>query len=182
MIRFLQKDTMMAKAIYVVIIGAASVGMVVYLIPGLMSGAAAAPDTFAEIYPHWYSKIFHSADVVSLQKVQQMARQQISQRSPQYLDNPVILNYFTQQVGQQMVQEQILLTEAARLGISANGDDVVRYLHSGPTGATLFPNGKFIGDQAYNNLINDRLNMSVPDFEEDIRRQIVIERLKNFIT
>ena len=106
MIRFLQKDTMMAKAIYVVIIGAASVGMVVYLIPGLMSGAAAAPDTFAEVYPHWYSKIFHSADVVSLQKVQQMARQQISQRSPQYLDNPVILNYFTQQVGQQMVQEQ----------------------------------------------------------------------------
>jgi len=182
MIRFLQKDTKLAKAIYVVIIAAASVGMVVYLIPGLMGGAAAAPDTFAEIYPHWYSKLFHSADVVSLQKVQQAARQQISQRSPQYLDNPVILNFFTQQVGQQMVQQQILLTEAARLGISADNDDVVKYLKTGPTGETLFPNGKFIGEQAYTNLINERLNMSVPDFEEDIRRQIIIDRLKDYIT
>jgi peptidyl-prolyl cis-trans isomerase D len=182
MIRFLQKDTKMAKAIYVVIIAAASVGMVVYLIPGLMSGSAAAPDTFAEVYPHWYSKLFHSADVVSLEKVQQRARQQISQRSPQYLDNPVILNFFTQQVGQQMVQQQILLTEAGRLGISANNDDVVKFLRSGPTGETLFPNGKFIGEQAYTNLVNERLNMSVPDFEEQVRQQIIIERLKDYIT
>ncbi len=182
MLRFLQKDTKIAKAIYVVIIAAASVGMVVYLIPGLMSGTAAAPDTYAEVYPHWWSKIFHSADVVSLQKVQQMARQQVSQRNPQYLDSPVILNFFTQQVGQQMVQQQELLTEAARLGISANNDDVVKYLHSGPTGEVLFPNGKFIGDQAYTNLVNERLNMSVPDFEENVRREIIIGRLKDYIT
>ena len=182
MIRFLQKDTKIAKAIYVVIIAAASVGMVVYLIPGLMSGAAAAPDTYAEVYPHWYSRLFHSADVVSMQKVEQAARQQISQRSPQYLDNPVIMNFFTQQVGQQLVQEQILLTEASRLGISANNDDVVKYLHTGPTGEALFPNGKFIGEQAYTNLVNERLNMSVPDFEEGVRRNIVIQRLEDYIT
>jgi peptidyl-prolyl cis-trans isomerase D len=182
MIRFLQKDTKMAKAIYFVIIAAASVGMVVYLIPGLMSGSVAAPDTYAEVYPHWYSKIFHAADVVSLQKVQQEARQQISQRSPQYLDNPVIMNFFTQQVGQQLVQQQILLTEAARLGITADNNDVVKYLHSGPTGETLFPKGKFIGDDAYANLVATRLNMSVPDFEENIRRQIIIQRLEDYIT
>ncbi len=182
MLRFLQKDTKIAKAIYIVIIAAASVGMVVYLIPGLMSGSAAAPDTYAEVYPHWYSKLFHSADVVSLQKVEQMARQEVSQRNPQYLDNPVILNFFTQQVGQQMVQQQELLTEAARLGISANSDDVVKYLHSGPTGEVLFPNGKYIGDQAYTNLVNERLNMSIPDFEESVRRDIVISRLKDYIT
>ena len=182
MLRFLQKDTKIAKAIYIVIIAAASVGMVVYLIPGLMSGSAAAPDTFAEVYPHWWSKIFHSADVVSLQKVQQMARQEVSQRNPQYLDNPVILNFFTQQVGQQLVQQQELLTEASRLGISANSDDVVKYLHSGPTGEVLFPNGKYIGDQAYTNLVNERLNMSIPDFEESVRRDIVISRLKDYIT
>ncbi|HWE85682.1 MAG TPA: peptidyl-prolyl cis-trans isomerase [Terracidiphilus sp.] len=182
MIRFLQTETKMKKAIFIVIIAAASVGMVVYLIPGLMSGATSAPDTYAEVYPHWYSKFFHAADVVSLQKVEQTARQQISQRSPQYLDNPVILNYFTQQVGQQLVQEQILVTEAAKLGISANNDDVVKYLHTGPTGEALFPNGKFIGEAAYTNIVNSRLNMSVPDFEEGVRRQIVINRLQDYIT
>ena len=94
MIRFLQKDTKIAKAIYVVIIGAASVGMVVYLIPGLMSGSAAAPDTYAEVYPHWYSKLLPlRATWSACRRSSRLARQEISQRNPQYLDNPVILNF-----------------------------------------------------------------------------------------
>lgn len=182
MIRFLQQDTKIAKVIYVVIIAAASVGMVVYLIPGLMNTGVAAPNTYAEVYPHWYSKIFRSGDVVSLQRVQQVARQQIQQRNPQYLDNPMIMNFFTQQVGQQLVNQQILLTEAAKLGISADNKDVVNYLHTGPTGAVLFPNGKFIGEAAYTNLVNNNAQMSVPDFEEGIRKQIIIQRLEAYVT
>jgi peptidyl-prolyl cis-trans isomerase D len=42
----------------VVIIGAASVGMVVYLIPGLTGQGASSADTYAVIYPHWYSRFF----------------------------------------------------------------------------------------------------------------------------
>lgn len=182
MIRFLQKDTKLAKAIYVVIIAAASIGMVVYLIPGLMNTGVAAPDTYAEVYPHWYSKMFHSGEVVSLQRVQQVARQQIQQRSPQYMDNPMILNFFTQQVGQQLVEQQILLAEADKLGVTASKDDVAKFLHTGMYGETLFPNGKFIGEAAYTNLINTRANMSVADFEDGIRHQIIIQRLEALIT
>ncbi len=182
MIRFLQQDTRLAKAIYVVIIAAASVGMVVYLIPGLMSGGAAAPDTYAVVYPHWYSRYLSSGDVVSLQRVRQVARQQVMQRSPQYADNPMIMNFFTQQVGQQLVQQQIMLTEAERLGITATDQDVSTYLHNGPTGETLFPNGKFIGQEQYTALVNNRLNMSVADFEENIKKQIILQRLQAMIT
>lgn len=182
MIRFLQQDTKMAKAIYVVIIAAASVGMVVYLIPGLMSAGVSAPDTYAEIYPHWYSRIFRSGDAVSVQKVQQMARQQVEQRNPQYADNPVIMNFMMQQVGQQLVQQQILLAEAGKLGISASDQDVAKLLHTGGYGQVLFPNGKYIGDQAYASLINDRLNMSVSEFEHDLKQQIMIQRLQDLIT
>src|SRR6185437_6350685 len=162
--------------------GAASIGMVVYLIPGLMNTGVAAPNTYAEVYPHWYSKIFRSGEVVSVQRVQQVARQQVQQRNPQYLDNPMIMNFFTQQVGQQLVQQQILLSEAAKLGITADNGDVVKYLHTGPTGAVLFPNGKFIGEAAYTNLVNTNANMSVPEFEEGIRKQIVIQRLEAYVT
>ena len=182
MIRFLQQDTKLAKAIYAVIIAAASVGMVVYLIPGLMSTAVAAPDTYAEIYPHWYSRIFRSGDAISVQRVQQIARQQIQQRSPQYADNPVILNFFTQQVGQQLIQQQILLAEAKKLGITATDQDVAKFLHTGQMGETLFPNGKFIGEQQYAALVNDRLNMSVSDFEDGIKKEIIIRRLEELIT
>ena len=143
---------------------------VVYLIPGLTGVGAASGDTYAVIYPHWYSRFLSSGDTISQQTVSQMARQQMQQRSPQYADNPMMLTFFEQQVGQQLVQQQVLLAEAEKLGIRATDDDVRQYLHTGPTGEVLFPNGQFIGDDQYAALISDRLNMSVKDFEDNQER------------
>jgi len=182
MIRFLQRDNRLTKALFVVIIAAASVSMVVYLIPGLTGQGASSADTYAVIYPHWYSRFVSSGETVSQQRVQQIARQQVQQRNPQYADNPMILNFFAQQVGQQLVQQQILLAEADRLGISANSQDVAQYLHTGPTGDAIFPGGKFIGDQQYAALVSSRLNMSVADFEDNIKRDIILRRLEALIT
>jgi len=182
MIRFLQRDNRLTKALFVVIIAAASVSMVVYLIPGLTGQGATSADTYAVIYPHWYSRFLSSGDVVTEQRVQQIARQQIQQRNPQYADNPMIMNFFTQQVDQQLVQQQILLAEAGRLGIGATNEDVATYLHTGPTGAVIFPNGKYIGDEQYAALVNNRLNISVAEFEDNIKRDIVLQRLRALVT
>ena len=182
MIRFLQTDNRITKALLVVIIGAASVSMCVYLIPGLTGGGAASTDTYAVIYPHWYSRFLSSGESVSQVRVEQVARQQLQQRSPQYADNPMILNFFEQQVGQQLVQQQVLLEEADQLGIRATDDDVRQYLHTGPTGAVIFPNGKFIGDNQYAALISERLNMSVKEFENSVKTDIVVRRLQALIT
>ena len=182
MIRFLQTDNRLTKALLVVIIGAASISMVVYLIPGLAGGGASAPGTFATIYPHWYSRFLSSGDTISQQRVEQEARRQLMQRNPAYADNPMILQFVEQQVGQQLIQQQVLLNEAARLGITATDDDVRNYLHNGPTGQVLFPGGKFIGSEVYARLISERLNMSVKDFEDGIKKDIVIHRLQSLVT
>ena len=182
MIRFLQKENRLTKALFVVIIAAASVSMVVYLIPGLAAGGAVSGNDYAVVYPHWYNKLFSNGDEILTTRVEQIARQQIQQRNPQYADNPMILNFFTQQVGQQLVEQQVLLEEADRLGINATNEDVVHYLQSGPTGAVIFPNGKFIGDQQYTALVNNRLNISVAEFEDNIKRDIVLQRLRKFVT
>ena len=182
MIRFLQTDNRMTKALLVVIIGAASVSMCVYLIPGLTGGGAASADTFAVIYPHWYSRFLSSGDTVKQSRVEQIARQQLQQRGPQYADNPMILNFFVQQVGQQQVQQQVLLEEADKLGIRATKEDVVAYLQTGPTGQVLFPNGKFIGQDQYAALISQRLNMSVTEFEDSVKNDIIVRRMQALIT
>ena len=182
MIRFLQRENRLTKALFVVIIAAASVSMVVYLIPGLAAGGAVGANDYAVVYPHWYNRVFSNGDEILQTRVQQVARQQLQQRNPQYADNPMILNFFTQQVGQQLVQQQVLLQEAERLGISATSEDVVNYLHSGPTGAVIFPNGKYIGDQQYTALVNTRLNISVAEFEDNIKRDIVLQRLRKYVT
>ena len=182
MIRFLQTENRLTKALFIVIIGAASVGMVIYLIPGLTGLGSAAPDTYAVVYPHWYSRLFSSGDTVSLQRVEQITRQQLMQRNPQYADNDMIVKMFEGQVGQQLVQQAVLLQVAQKLGIHASADDVRQYLQSGPTGQVLFPDGKFIGEDAYANLISQRLNMSVAEFEDNVRKDIVIRRLQSMIT
>ena len=183
MIRFLQQsDSRIIKAIFVVIIGVLAVAMVIYLIPGLSNTGVGGNDTFAEIYPHWYNKLFRSGDEVSLRRVQQVARQQLAQRYPQYADNPMMLNFMTQQVGQGLVQQEILLVEAKKLGITAGDADVAKFLQTGPNAEVLFPGGKFIGQQQYESLVNNRLGMSVADFEDSIKRQIVLQRLQSYIT
>jgi peptidyl-prolyl cis-trans isomerase D len=80
------------------------------------------------------------------------------------------------------VQQQILLAEAAKLGISANNDDVAQFLHQGQAGQVLFPNGKFIGQDQYAALISSRFDMSVADFEESVRHDITIQRLRAYVT
>ena len=180
MIRFLQNDNRITKAIFVVIIGVVSVGMVVYLIPGLTGQGATAADAYATIYPHWWSLYFGSGDTVSQQKVETAARQQLQQQ--RYPDSPMILNLFEDRVGKQMIQAQVLLTEAQKLGIHATDDDVIQYLHTGQAGQVLFPNGKFIGQEAYTNMIATRFNLSVKDFEDDVKHDIMIRRLQALIT
>jgi peptidyl-prolyl cis-trans isomerase D len=180
MIRFLQRDSRVVKAFFVVIIAAASVSMVVYLIPGLTGGGAASADTYAVIYPHWYSRFLSSGEPVSQERVSQLARQQMQQQ--RYPDNPVILGLFEQRIGQQLVQQQVQLAEAEKLGIRATDDDVIQYLHNGPAGQVIFPNGQFIGTENYARLISERFNISVKEFEDDVKRDIVVRRLQALVT
>ena len=182
MIRFLQQDNRVVKALFVVIIAAASVSMVVYLIPGLAGTGGVSAGTYAVVYPHWWSKFFSEGDTISQEKVSMQARQQLQQRNPQYASNPMIVNLFEQQVGQQMVQQKILLAEAAKLGISANDDDVRTFLHQGQAGQVLYPNGKFIGTDQYTSLIATRFDMSVAEFEDSVKNDITIQRLRAYVT
>jgi peptidyl-prolyl cis-trans isomerase D len=182
MIRFLQKENRLTKALFVVIIAAASVSMVVYLIPGLTGQSATNADTFAIVYPHWYSRYLSGGDTITQQKVTQLASQRVQQQYPQYAGNPMILNMIEPQVGQQLVQQQILLDEAGKLGIRVTDADVRNYLQTGPPGQVLFPNGKFIGQDKYAALIQSRFDITVADFEDSVKQDIAIRRLESLIT
>lgn len=182
MIRFLQQDNRVVKALFVVIIAAASISMVVYLIPGLMGLGATGSDTYAVIYPHWYNRLFSSGEVITQQKVSQAATQRIQQQYPQYAGNPMIMQIIEPQVAQQMIQQRILLNEANRLGIDVTDSAVRRLLHTGGYGEVFFPNGKFIGQDAYTDLIASRAQTTVQDFEQSLKEQIAIQRLEAMIT
>jgi peptidyl-prolyl cis-trans isomerase D len=182
MIRFLQRDNRVTKAFFVIVIAAASVGMVIYLIPGLTGAGASATDTYAVIYPHWYSRLLSTGATISQELVSKRAAQQVQQRYPQYAGNPMIARMLEQQVGQQMVQQQVLLIEAEKLGISATEDDVSRLLHQGQFGEYLFPNGQYIGSDRYAAFIANQFNLPVAEFELELKHEIIVNRLRALIT
>jgi peptidyl-prolyl cis-trans isomerase D len=166
----------------VVIIGAASVTMVLYLIPGLGGVGSSSPDTYAVVFPHWYSRFLSSGDSISQAKVESITQNQLQQRDPQYASNPMIVQIFEQQVGQQLVQEQVLLVEAHKLGIYATDNDVRQFLRTGQIGQVLYPEGKFVGEDVYKQMIDERLHESITDFEQEIKDEITIRRLQAYIT
>jgi peptidyl-prolyl cis-trans isomerase D len=74
------------------------------------------------------------------------------------------------------------LAEAEKLGIQATNDDVIKFLHKGQFGELLFPSGQFIGDDRYSAFIANQFNLPVAEFEDEIRQEIVIQRLQSLIT
>jgi peptidyl-prolyl cis-trans isomerase D len=179
MIRFLQsKDNRFVKAIFIVIISAAVITMVITLIPGIFQDASTTPDTYATVYPHWYSRYTFTGEKVSMVQVQEIAQQELQrQRLPDFA-----LPYMVQRAGQQLILQKLLLTQAASLGIGATDEDVRNFLHTGQYGQLLFPNGNFIGEDKYKAFISQQFNLSTDAFEKELKDGITINRLRSFIT
>ncbi|MGD0730435.1 MAG: peptidylprolyl isomerase [Terracidiphilus sp.] len=183
MIRFLQqKDSRIIKALFVVIIAAASVSMVVYLIPGLTGLGASSTNAYAVIYPHWYSRLFASGVTVSQEEVEKISRQQLQRQGPQYADNPMMLAFFEQRVGQQLVQQQVLQQVADRMGIHATDDEFLETLKKPPYDAIFFPKGQWVGEDTYKDILATRANMTVTEFEDGVKQDIALHRLEALIT
>ena len=85
-----------------------------------------------------------------------------------------------QRIVQQMIQEEASLAEASRLGIKASDAEVRERILALPA---FQENGQFIGDQRYRQLLRMQSPPMRPDeFEDQIRRSVVTEKLQAALT
>jgi peptidyl-prolyl cis-trans isomerase D len=85
-----------------------------------------------------------------------------------------------QRIVQQMIQEEAALAEAQRLGITGSDAEVRERILSLPA---FQDNGQFIGDQRYRQLLAmQNPPMRPSEFEEQVRRSIVTEKLQTAVT
>src|SRR3954462_12394746 len=85
-----------------------------------------------------------------------------------------------QQILQQMVDEQASVAEADRLGIKVSDEEVRQRIFAVPA---FQENGHFIGDARYQQLLRAQRPPLVPsDFEDGIRKTLVIEKLRATLT
>src|SRR4051812_28925215 len=85
-----------------------------------------------------------------------------------------------QQILQQMVDEQAALTEAERQGITVSDDELAQQIFSIPG---LQENRRFIGEQRYEQLLAaQQPPMTKAEFEDNLRRSMMIEKLRSALT
>lgn len=174
MIRFLQTKGRLQQFLLIGFLSIIIIMMVVTLVPGGglgdFFGVSMSQNVLAKV----------GGEEITVQDVnkqaQAMARQQFRGQAP-----PSILPFFIQRANDMLVTQKIILNEADRLGLSATDADLRYALEHGPFAQYLFPEGKFIGQAQYQNFVQGQFNLTVPQFETELRRQITIDKLRTAI-
>ena len=180
MIRILQQDNRITKILFAVIIGFAAVTMVITLVPGVFDNTSTNDaNVFAVVRePGVLGRMGIDSTTVKMTEVNQLAARQLQQqRLPEFL-----LPYMSQRAGQVLVQRQILKHEADRMHLQVSDEDLRRELETGPFAQYLFPGGKYIGDDAYMNFVQNFFQTSRSEFETQVKSDMELQRLQALIT
>ena len=85
-----------------------------------------------------------------------------------------------QQILQQMIDEQASLVEAERLGLTVSDEELAQQIFSIPG---LQENGRFIGEQRYELVLRSQIPpMTKAQFEDNLRRNLMIDKLRSALT
>jgi peptidyl-prolyl cis-trans isomerase D len=182
MIRLLQQDSRIMKVIFAVIIGLAAITMVITLVPGIFDNTGTVDSAnYATVRePGFFGRTFGESTPVKATEVNQLASRQLQQ---QHLPE-AFLPYLLPRAGQILVQRTILKHEADRMNLQVSDEDLLRELKTGPFAQYLFPNGNYIGDNAYINFLQTAFGnqLSRSEFESQVKSDMELNRLQALIT
>jgi peptidyl-prolyl cis-trans isomerase D len=184
MIRILQKDTKATKILFGVIIGAAIVSMVVYLIPGLMdSSGSNDASVYATVHePGFWGRLFGASDTIKTEEATQLAQRMLQQQHYPAALIPYVMPQAMAQAEKLLVQWKIEKQAADQMHLQVSDDDLLRELKTGQFAQYLFPDGKFIGQDRYMDFVQSAFGWSVAEFESQLKEDMERRRLQSLIT
>ncbi|HZR56252.1 MAG TPA: peptidyl-prolyl cis-trans isomerase [Terriglobales bacterium] len=177
MIRFLQTPGPIKKIVLGGLLTIICVFMVITLVPGFGSA-----DFLGGGSPQRGIVATVGDQQVTASEVQRQARAMLEQQFPRGgAQASMLLPYFAQRAADQLISEKAMLAEAQRLGLRATDDEVREELQKNPNLApTFFPGGTFIGQDKYEQLLQQH-DLTVPQFEQELRDQVLFNKLRNLI-
>ena len=180
MIRFLQQDSRIVKGIFIGLISVVAILMVITLVPGIFQDAGTGGGAdYATVHSDGiFGRFLGGSTAVPIAQVQQVAQRM--QQQQHHL--AFLLPYLMQRAGQALVERAVLVEQAGKLGITVNDQDIRNELMHGPFAPILFPNGKFIGEDRYDDFVQSSFNLSRADFEKQLKEEIIINRLEALVT
>ncbi|HEX7284920.1 MAG TPA: peptidylprolyl isomerase [Candidatus Angelobacter sp.] len=168
MIRFLQSGNKAAKYLLSVFLLIICLGMVIYLIPGFMSGTEATQTGVVATV---------GGEKIQTQEVAKMVQQQMrGQRLPEGF-----AGFIAQRAVQSLIQRAEIRYEAKRMGLSVSDEEIRNEMRNGRYREIFFPDGKWMGQEKYDELMRQN-NMTVEEFERGLRDDLLQRKLFNTVT
>jgi hypothetical protein len=160
MIRFLQTPSKTKKIVLGGLLVVICLAMVITLIPGI--GLA----DFEGSNRGSLAKV--GGEEVLTSDVQITARNMGRRQFPRGM--PDALNaYFMQNAASSLITQKALQVEGRRMGLAVSDVEVREFLQHGQFGEIFFPNGNFVGQDQYADLVSQNFQMSIPQFEQAIK-------------
>jgi peptidyl-prolyl cis-trans isomerase D len=135
--------------------------MLTYLIPSYGSGDSVNDVVIAEI----------GKDTITLPDVQRIIQNTMRGRQ---LPAEILPSYVPQMIDT-MINERALAFEAQRLGFEVTDEQIADGIRQFVP--NLFQDGKFLGKEAYAQILAQQ-NLTIAEFEHEIRRQLLVNRLR----
>jgi peptidyl-prolyl cis-trans isomerase D len=171
MIRFLQTKGRVQRVLLVGFLSIVCIMMVVTLVPGGVLNDNGSRGVGANSV----AKV-DGQEVTNLE-VEQVARNIMQQRHiPEQFKS-----YIMPQAVDAVVLQKVYLREAKRLGLEATDEDLRYEMQHGGLSQALYPNGNFIGADQYRDLIATQFNLSVPQFEQELRNELTLRKVRSVI-
>ena len=178
MIRFLQTEGKTKKIVIGTLLTLICVAMVITLIPGgigssmgLGGAASLAKGVVATV----------GGEPITAQEINNQARGMLRQQFPR--GNPMaeqMLPYFSQQAYQNLVSQKALVVAAQNMGLKVSDEELRDEFEHGQYSQTFFPNGKFIGEKEYEDLLS-QANLTVAKFQEMEKGGIMLRKLQALV-
>jgi peptidyl-prolyl cis-trans isomerase D len=170
MIRFLQTPGKMKKIVLGGILVLIIIGMTVYLIPGVGGGV-----DFGGPQGNVIAKV--GDQEVTATEIQDTARRMGKQQFPSGFPSQ-FMPFLMQRAAQQLITQKAMVTEAHRMGFKVTDAELQDELQHGQLGSALFPGGTFVGENAYESFIQSNFNMGVQQFEQLLKTDLLIRKLR----
>ncbi len=171
MIKFLQTEGPLKKIILGAILVVICVMMVITLVPGGMFG-------------DYFNGGVSQEGVLAVVGDQSVGMQEVSNRArmigrQQFRGNvpPTLMPFLMQRAADSMITQGAMVYEAGRMGLGASNAEVRDFLQQGQFGQIFFPGGNFIGQDQYEQLVENQFGLSVAQFEKELKAQIASQKL-----
>jgi peptidyl-prolyl cis-trans isomerase D len=139
-----------------------ALSMLTYLIPTYDTGSHANETVVATI----------GGETITTMEVQRAIQTMVKGKQLP----PELLATYIPQIVESMVTERAMAFQAERLGYRITDVDVARAIETQIPG--LFQDGKFVGKEAYANMLAQQ-NISIAEFERELKRSLLASRVRN---